>query len=297
MGKTSRKKRFAYVFYATDNNYAVAVCVVVKLLQQIGIRNDIDIVVLHLPIASFIIGTMHKMNIITKKVKKLRYTRDNYYKDCLIKLCIFHLIQYDRVVYLDADSFPLKNLDHLFELPFTEMIAAPRANWLPQPFVTSMLLVVKPSLIMWNRVKKHFETAYENDLCDMDIINLEFKEEMYYLSDEYGCLNSEWENNETPYHFGNPDKNYERIKVVHFTAIGKPWFYHPDKICQLRPNTHPKFLDLWEKWWIARDQIIKESPLTYKLRYSFLKHINQKNKLKWLQNLKTFVSSVIYGNS
>jgi len=211
------------------------------------------------------------------------YLDGDYFKDCLIKLRIFQLTQYDRIVYLDADSIPLKSLDHLFSLPFNEMIAAPRAYWLPQPFVTSLLLVVKPSLMMWNRVKQHFGTAFEKRDYDMDIINLEFKDEIYYLPDEYGCLNSEWEDKDFTYHFGNPEKNSEKIKVVHFSALGKPWFYHPDKVDYLRPNAHPRFRILWEKWWSTRDQIIKESPLISRLKFYFHKYISQKDKLKWLK--------------
>ena len=61
------------------------------------------------------------------------------------------------------------------------MIAAPRAYWLQKPFVTSLLLVVKPSLRLWNRVKQHFGNALEKQFYDMDIINLEFKDEIYVL--------------------------------------------------------------------------------------------------------------------
>ena len=287
MGHRLGKNRFAYVFYATDNKYAVAVCVAVKLLKQISIRDDVDFVVLHLPVTKYILNTMHKMDIITKKVDALPYLNNGYFKDSLIKLRIFQLIQYDRIVFLDSDTIPLKSLDHLFSLPFNEMIASPRAYWLRQPFVTSLLLVVKPSLMMWNRVRRHFETAFEKKYYDMDIINLEFKEEIHYLSDEYGCLNSEWEDKDFTYHFGNPENSHEKIRVVHFTALGKPWLYHPDKVCYLRPNAHPKFRILWEKWWSTRDQIIKESPLISRIKFSFHKYTSQKDKLKWVRYLRT----------
>jgi len=279
------KNKFAYVFYATDNNYAVAVCVAVKTLKNTGVRDDIDFVVVHLSISKYILRTMHNMNIITKRVKKLPYAH-KHFEDCLTKFWIFQLTQYDRVVYLDADTYPIKNLDHLFTIPFKEKIAAPRAYWLPQPFVTSMLLVFKPSMEMWHRVKKYFPTALKKYLFDMDIINLEFKDEFYYLADEYGCLDSEWEDIDVPYHFGNPDESIQRIMIVHFSALGKPWFYRPDKLHKIRSKTHPIFFDLWGKWWLTRDQIIMQGSLISKLQYSFLKYISQKENLKWLRILK-----------
>ncbi len=282
------KNRFAYVFYATNYKYAIAVCVAVKRLQQTNVRNDVDFVVLHLPVSKYILDAMRKMDIITISVNALPYYLNNdYFKDCLVKLRIFQLTQYERIIYLDADAIPLKNIDHLFSLPFSEMIAAPRAYWLQQPFVTSLLLVVKPSNLMWYRLKQHFETAFEKKLYDMDIINLEFKNEIHYLPDEYGCLNSEWEDKDHAFHFGSPEKNYEKIKIVHFSALGKPWFYHPDRISLLRPNSHPIFRVLWEKWWTVREQIFKESPLVDRLYYSFHKYISQKNTLKRLKRLKT----------
>ena len=250
------KNRFAYVFYATDDKYAIAVCVAAKLVKDLSVGEGIDFVVLHLPITNFILDIMHQMDIITIQVQKLPRVYNNYFRHCLIKLKIFTLFHYDRIVFLDAGTMPLKNLDHLFTQPFSEPIAAPRAYWLPQPFVSSLLLVVKPSLEMWNRVERYFETAYKKRYYDMEIINLEFKKEIHYLPDEYACLNSEWEDIDTPFHFGEPEKNFDTINIVHFTALGKPWSYHPKMVRKLRPNAHPIFYDLWEKWWAARNKVL-----------------------------------------
>jgi len=183
---------------------------------------------------------------------------------------------------------PVKNLDHLFSLSFDEVIAAPRAYWLKQPWVSSLLLVIKPSLSLWHRAEQHFKAAGQKKLYDMDIINIEFKKEIYYLPDEYGCLNSEWEDKNSACHFENPEKSYKDIYLVHFSALGKPWFYHPDKILLLRPNAYPGFYILWKKWWALRDLIIKESPLSSKLKYYLLKYMCQKNKLKRLKSVLTF---------
>jgi FkbM family methyltransferase len=250
------KNRFAYVFYATDDKYAIAVLVAAMLLKEIGVRDDIDFVLLHLPIKNYILYTMHQMDINTIQVQKLPRVHNNYFRYCLIKLKIFTLFHYDRVIFLDADTLPLKNLDHLFTKPVSEPISAPRAYWLPQPFVTSLLLVVKPSLELWKRAEQHFDTAFEKKYYDMDIINFEFKNEINFLPDEYGCLNSEWEDINTPFHFGDPEKNFDKINVVHFTALGKPWSYHPKMVRKLRPNAHPIFYDLWEKWWSTRNKVL-----------------------------------------
>jgi alpha-N-acetylglucosamine transferase len=274
------RNRFAYTFYATDDAYAIAVLVVVKQLQKLGTRDDVEFVLLHLSISNYILSKMHEMGITTQKVNPLRYTYGTYYRDCLIKLKIFQLTQYDRVIFLDADSIPLKNIDELFTLPFTEDIAAPQAHFLQTPLVTSLLLVVKPSIKLWNRVEKHFESAFEKKYYDMDIINLEFKDEIYLIPDEYACLNSEWADRDTKFYFGEPEKSYEKIKIVHFSDLGKPWFYHPKKVRRFRPNAHPIYYDLWEKWWAIRSEILKESIKMKGIRFFYSLRFELKNMKK-----------------
>ena len=39
------------------------------------------------------------------------------WKECLTKYHVFDMTEYDKVVFLDADLYIMKNLDHLFELP------------------------------------------------------------------------------------------------------------------------------------------------------------------------------------
>ncbi len=258
--------RFAYVFYATNDVYALGALVAIKQLKHLQVQDEIEFVILHLSLSDHILVKIEEMEVIAKPVSPLNfYSPDNHYKDCLIKLRVFHLIQYDRIVFLDADSLPLKNLDHLFTLPFKESIAAPRAYWLPQPFITSLLLVVNPSLILWNQVQKYFETAEENNLYDMDIVNYAFKDEIHFLPDTYACLNTEWEDQNRPFYFDSPEHNYdEEIKVVHFSALGKPWSHHPTDVPNLRPQAHPIFYKLWLDWWkiyaslFDQDFIIKE---------------------------------------
>ncbi len=139
------RNRLAYVFYATNQTYAIAVLVLVRMLQRLGIRNDADLVVLHLPLARSILAKMREMELMTVMVPELRYIDYPYFKDCLVKLRIFQL-EYERVLFVDADAIPLKSLDDLLRFSFDGSVAAPRAYWLPQPFWTSALLVVRPSV-------------------------------------------------------------------------------------------------------------------------------------------------------
>ena len=55
------------------------------------------------------------------------------------------LLQYKRLIYFDVNGLVLKNMNHLFQLPFAP-VAMPRAYWLPQPTMSDQLAVVEPSV-------------------------------------------------------------------------------------------------------------------------------------------------------
>jgi alpha-N-acetylglucosamine transferase len=217
------------------------------------------------------------MDMITNAVEELPPVYYPHYRHCLVKLRLLQLIQYDRVVYLDSDAIPLENLDNLFDIPITEDIAAPIAYWLPQLYATTLLIVAKPSLLAWNRAAKHFDSAYDMNRYDMDIVNVEFGHSMYYLPATFACLNSEWEAAGGPFYFGDPEKSFQNIKVVHFSALGKPWYYAPSEAKQLRPKAHPIFHWLWQRWWLERDQLIRDAPLLTKFRLLRLAQTGRRN--------------------
>jgi alpha-N-acetylglucosamine transferase len=247
------------VFYATDHAYAIAVLVFVCLLQRLGVSGDADLVLLHLPLPSQLVSKLRDQGVLTVAVLALPYVDDPYYRHCLVKLRTFQLIEYDRVVYIDADAIPLRCLDDLLVLPLDGPLAAPRAYWLPQPCWCTGLLVVRPSLANWNRVSRHFNSASGNLLFDMDIINNEYAGEITTLPADTFCLNSEWEDADRPGFFGNPSDTYSRVGVVHFTALGKPWFYPIERVRRLRPKAHPIFYELWDTWRKTRDEIFLAS--------------------------------------
>ncbi len=123
--------RYAYVFYATNHAYAIAVLVFFRLLRRLGIRGDADVVVLHLSLPPHLVSLMREMGMVTVLFPELTYIDYPYFRDCLNKLRIFQLIEYDRVKFVDSDAIPLKSLDTLLDLPFDGPVAAPSAYWLP----------------------------------------------------------------------------------------------------------------------------------------------------------------------
>ena len=160
-------------------------------------------------------------------------------------------------------------MDHLFTMPLKGEIAAPPAYWLKQPCITSAIFVTEPTLDKWEKIKKHFVSAHENRYYDMNIINPAFEGHIHVLPEEYLYLNSEWETASCYNYLGNQDQSLNKVHLVHFTALGKPWNYSPRQVRRLRPNAHPTFYYLWEEWWKLRDDLIQGKDLPKHITRSF----------------------------
>lgn len=252
-------KRFAYAFYATDYTYAIAALTLVKRLRQLHARQDADMVVLHTALPAHLLNRMRALGVVTRRVRAPAKLR-GHYRDCLTKLLVFQLVDYERVVYVDADAIPLKSLDFLFTFQFDAPVAAARAYWLPQPFWTTYLLVVKPSLELWKRVNRWMGSETASLKNDMDIINLEFGGEIQTLPAGVTCLDSEWEDARRPGFFPDAAGRFSAVALVHFTALGKPWSYSVARGRRLRPHAHEAFHELREEWWTVRDAAFQDSP-------------------------------------
>jgi hypothetical protein len=248
--------RLAFVFYATDEDYAVAVLVFVRILQELGIRKDADVVALHLPLNASIVEKMRRLGIRTRLVAPVPGVKVWHYRHCLVKLKVLTLTEYERVLFVDADAIPLRSLDDILSLPLSGPIAAPRAYWLKQPAWTSALLVLRPSMALWARVKRHFGMASRHNFFDMDIVKLEFGKEIESLPSTVFCLNTELEAASPSGLFADPVEAYSRISVVHFSAVGKPWTYPTAEVRGLKPNAHPLFYEIWDKWRRTRDEVL-----------------------------------------
>ena len=236
-------KRIAYATYCTNARYEQGSRVVLYSAMILSTRN-ISGILLH----THQLKSAWHFPVITKRVT-VPMKRNGYYQDVLTKLLVFTL-PYDRIVYIESDAIVLRSIEHLFDLPDHDLYV-PHCRWCNPGYVTTTLMVLRPSQRMWNRLSVWVNKYDKKALYDMDIINEELREDIHRLPSVYGMLNSEFENRQpTPFYGNSFDEIINSAYFVHFTAVGKPWTVSLDNIRVRIKNggAQPQMLQLYEKW-------------------------------------------------
>jgi lipopolysaccharide biosynthesis glycosyltransferase len=213
------------------------------------------------------------MNVKLKKVEHLKNFKgsNSYYTNVMVKLRVFQLFEYDRVIYMDSDMMVRKNLDHLFSLPENVHLAASRVtnqkNTDPQRFC-SCFMVIKPTPKIWERIMGYYDSddGYVKDnLYDMDLLNKEFRSDVILLPGTYGVLTAIWDNATSVDHHEQIRGWYQQIlgeasnvttrhelfdasQVLHFTP-NKPMVERTlTHIKRNRPDADPRYFATFERW-------------------------------------------------
>lgn len=221
-------KGFAYVFYATENNYACSALVNIYRLTKI----------LHTKIAIHVLATQRVSEEYISAMKAagavvhirspppMPENAVPYYQDCLLKLRAFQMHKLSpgltRVLAFDADQLIMKNLDHLFfDLPVVDL-AAPRAYWLNPYWISSTFVLITPSDRLWDTIDTAIQqnlNAVDHVRYDMDIVNDVLGDTVMLLGGEYVCINSHWEDWNLPrWHHAEHTLNWTTIKTINDLA-------------------------------------------------------------------------------
>ncbi|KAG7845384.1 hypothetical protein KL941_003230 [Ogataea angusta] len=144
----------------------------------------------------------------------------------LSKINLWRLVEYSKLVYLDADTLLLQNLDHLFAQNFdaSQVMAAPDCGW-PDLF-NSGVMVLQPNMTVFQELMDLYESTESFDGADQGLLNHYFNPDLYHggtsrwlrLPFIYNCtLNSHYE------YFPALQRYFQDIKVFHFIGDKKPW--------------------------------------------------------------------------
>ncbi|EGG03486.1 putative glycogenin [Melampsora larici-populina 98AG31] len=145
----------------------------------------------------------------------------------ITKIHIWRLVQYQKVIYVDADTLILKSISHLFQLP-NEFSASPDTGW-PDCF-NSGLMVIQPNLDVFDRLYAFFFERGSWDGGDQGVLNDFFSSDDETFED--GTQRPTWNRlsfayNVTPSAYYSYAPAYRRfgknIFMIHFIGQEKPW--------------------------------------------------------------------------
>eukprot|EP00794_Sanderia_malayensis_P011399 gene11399-12586_t len=139
------------------------------------------------------------------------------------KLKIWTLEQFQKCVFMDADTLVIQNIDDLFERD--ELSAAPDIGW-PDCFNSGVFVFV-PSQETYTALIQFADEHGSFDGGDQGLLNMYFKswitDMSYHLPFTYNMVSS------TSYTYIPAYNHYgSDVKVVHFLGAAKPWTQHYD---------------------------------------------------------------------
>ncbi|KAI0572098.1 Alpha-N-acetylglucosamine transferase [Pyrenophora tritici-repentis] len=239
---------FAYVQYVTNANYLCNSLLILDALYHSKAKADRIIMYPE----GWHVAKDNTADDPTK-IKLLRKARDVYqaklvpiqvqsfekgdatWKDSYTKLLAFNQTQYKRVMSLDSDAIVREHMDELFLLPSSSVVM-PRAYWLDQPFLSSQLVLVEPSVKEWRRVQQFMNS--DDSGFDMDILNIMFKDSCVVIPHRrYNLLSSEFRSETHQNYLGSDEawdgtKVLEETKFIHFSdwPVPKPWYQTPESV-------------------------------------------------------------------
>lgn len=201
---------YAYVFYATQDQYACSVLVNVQRLQDHLHTKHRIFVLASEQVSDSYIDAFEQRNVTVsiQTPPPLAEGGAPYYQDCLLKLFAFKMHHIDpslkKVIALDSDQLVMQNLDHLFESEVEVDLAAPRAYWIAKDAISSTFMLISLSDRLWNTVNDAIsEVSF--DKYDMDLVNDLLSDTVMMLPGSYVTPNSHWEDWNLPKWFHAED--------------------------------------------------------------------------------------------
>lgn len=165
------------------------------------------------------------------------------------KIALWQQTQFRKIVYLDADTLPLRALDELFDLP-ASFAAAPEIGF-PDCF-NSGVMVLNPSAETHKQLLELAILGTTFDGGDQGLLNIHF-DEFHRLSFMYNVELY------PTYRLYMPAMKYymDKLAVIHFIGKGKPWDMRGKR--PVDDSAYASFYsELHAKWWVVHDTLTVE---------------------------------------
>jgi len=228
MPATTNSSQYAYVTLSTNDEYSKGALVLGKSLREVKVSADVDLVVMVSPQVSSearndlqqVFDHLVDVNVYdSKDAAHLAMLKRPELGVTFTKIHCWKLTQYQKCVFMDADTMAIQNIDDLFLRE--ELSAVPDAGW-PDIFNTGVF-VYKPSAETYDGLVKLAEEEGSFDGGDQGLINSYFSK--WSQDDIKKHLPFLYNLQATPSYTYSPA--FERFgkdaKVIHFIGANKPW--------------------------------------------------------------------------
>ncbi|XP_018372957.1 PREDICTED: mucin-17-like isoform X1 [Trachymyrmex cornetzi] len=252
---------YAWVTLATNDAYSLGALVLAHSLRRVGTKHELACLVTPGVTATMreklaaVFSLVQEVNVLDSKDEaNLALLARPELGITFTKLHCWRLTQYEKCVFLDADTLVVRNCDELFERE--ELSAAPDVGW-PDCF-NSGVFVFRPSQQTFASITAFAAAKGSFDGGDQGLLNMYFsdwasKDISKHLPFIYNMCST------ATYSYLPAFKQFgDDVRIIHFIGITKPWLQYFDTLTgTVQPppgSTHLQpLLQLW--WNIFCEQV------------------------------------------
>lgn len=236
-------KNYSYITLITNDQYMPSLITLLRSFSLIKSRFPISVMVLpevsenSRAIIKFLGADIIEVSkLFPKNFNGERFGTEDYtgvvYHTCTSKLHVFELTQFDKVVYVDADTVFIKNTDELFLCPHMSAVVD-----FPVEQFNAGVMVVVPNKDLYNNLLETlatfdgengaFESVYGLATCldDQTVLHKFYADwpnnKLLHLVDGYNIRISHC-NNLSAFDLSS----LSDAKIIHITIPEKPWHYN-----------------------------------------------------------------------
>ena len=212
----------AFITLLSTEDYLDAVLVLNASLRDVSSKYPLVCAITEdLKENSYVVGTLKKESVKIEFIKRLAYSeyvttkwRNHSVLNTASKISLFDLKQYEKLVYIDADTIVLKNIDDVMSYPDGAMVRPTPAEFDSDEYGFTGLFVFQP---LYHKTE-FYKNLLENFPCaDGDLLgNLWF----FTRTSSAHQIPYPYLTQYSYYYYHN--QNYP-AKVIHFCNEEKPW--------------------------------------------------------------------------
>ena len=189
------EKRYSYVTLLTNDSYVYGVVLLVESMKKVNTQYPLHVLITE-NVSSATKEILNQLQVSFENVDLIETPEDIYqhnleydartaatWKYCWTKLKIFDLVQFSKIIFLDADVMLLKNIDNLFNCPtMTAALDGEYFNlWQGWPHLNAGCIVIEPSHYIFHQLLNFANNLKVDEIpeyiiADQEIINLYFSD-------------------------------------------------------------------------------------------------------------------------